>query len=192
MRKRRKPKNKQKMSLDLPPITASFATRMRYIKETRGELLQNMCELRAHVLSPPPHHWTTVTLWEKALLVFMRDLRDLRQFVAILSEEEAQILEEQGTNEYPTQAERVDAIKTCKAEFKDLRLIKNKLDQEVRVMTVVGEFVTWNLGNRGRGTLAQLWDWVEERLLADQENIDINLDDRAIEYVMCLLPARPT
>ncbi|KAL7273414.1 hypothetical protein RUND412_003730 [Rhizina undulata] len=170
------------MSLNLPPITAPFITRARYIEETLRYLLQNTSKLYYQILTPPPHPWTAVTHFKIAHAVLMQDLSDLRQFMSTHLSEEAQILEKQGKREYPTEAKRTEAMEIYQEGFDVVRDLLNYLDDDIRVMTVVGEIIRWNDENRGMGTTEDFWEFAVEELAPAE-----NLDPGAVQYVFALL-----
>ncbi|KAL7275113.1 hypothetical protein RUND412_001969 [Rhizina undulata] len=167
------------MSMNRTLVAASFVTRVCYIEEALRDLLQSTSMLRSQILTPPPHHWTTVTLFKNASVACMREITRLRQLVATLLSEEAQILEAHGNQEYPTNDKRVEAME----KFNGLMEIQNTLDVENGVMTVIGEIVRWHVDNRGKGKVDQFGDFLDEELIPGGEN----LDPRSVEYVLQLL-----
>ncbi|KAL7272875.1 hypothetical protein RUND412_004294 [Rhizina undulata] len=117
------------MSLTLPPSTSSFGTRARYVDEKLHDLFEHTSNLSAKIFRPPPHHWTTVTYFKPAHVVLMRDLADLRQLVATLLFEEAQILQAQVMEAY-------------QKKFQNLRTSLSNVNSEIGIKTVVEEIVT--------------------------------------------------
>ncbi|KAL7273420.1 hypothetical protein RUND412_003736 [Rhizina undulata] len=170
--------------LNLQPITPPFITRARFIEETLRYLLRTTSKLYYQILTPPPHPSTAVTHFKIAHAVLMQDLTDLRQFMTTHLSEEAQILEEQGKREYPTEAKRTEAMEIYQEEADLIRDLLNYLDDDIRVMTVVGQIIRWNDENRGMGTTEDFWEFADEELAPAD-----NLDPGAVQYVFDLLTA---